>query len=65
MDAEKHIKEKERLNQALNGKLDSFVWDAKALLTEYNVDSMPGVGFDLCRYAIEELHMDRLNLPEW
>lgn len=65
MDAEKHIKEKERLNQALNGKLDSFVVAVKVLLTEYNVDSMPGVGFDLCRYVIEELHMDRLNLPEW
>lgn len=65
MDAEKHIKEKERLNQALNGKLDSFVVSVKVLLTEYNVDSMPGVGFDLCRYVIEELHMDRLNLPEW
>lgn len=64
MDAEKHVREKERLNQALNGELDSFVESAKTLFLKYNIDSMPGIGFDLCRYVIEELHIARLNLPE-
>ena len=64
MNVEKHIREKERLNQALNGKLDLLTNSMKALFKEYNIDLMPGVAFDVCRHVIEKLHLDRLNLPE-
>ena len=34
MDAEKHVREKERLNQALNGNLDKITEDIKNVLTD-------------------------------
>ncbi|MEY8356787.1 hypothetical protein AALB39_26035 [Lachnospiraceae bacterium 54-53] len=65
MNAEKHFCEKERLNQALSGKLDPLVDSMKNLLKEYNIDLMPGVAYDTCCYVLEELHLDKFNLPKW
>lgn len=41
MDAKKHIKEKERLNQALNGKLDKVAKEIKAVFQQNNIDLTP------------------------
>jgi len=63
MNVEKHIRDKERLNQALNGKLDPLAHSMKELLEEYNIDLTPGVAFDTYCYVLEELHLDKFNLP--
>ncbi len=61
MDAKKHVTEGERLNQALNGKLEELSESIIILLTEYNLDSMPEVASDAFRYVLEELHLERFN----
>ena len=38
LDAEKHVREKERLNQALNGKLTQAVDDIKDALRRNNIE---------------------------
>lgn len=65
MDAERHLKEKERLNQALNGNLDQAVEDIIAALRESNIDYSPEIAFDVCVYAIEELHLEKLNFSKY
>lgn len=65
MDAEKHIKKKERLDQALNGELSAFVEAIKELLKTYNLDLTPGIALDAFTYTLEELHLEKLNVPEW
>lgn len=62
LDAEKHVREKERLNQALNGKLTQAVDDIKDALRRNNIEHSAGIAVDVCIYAIEELHLERLNL---
>ena len=62
MDAEKHVREKERLNQALNGNLDKITEDIKNVLRKNNIDLSPGLAIDTCVYVIEELHLEKLNL---
>lgn len=54
MEAEKHVREKERLNQALNGKLSQAVDDIKNALRKNNIDHSAGIAVDVCIYAIEE-----------
>ncbi|MBS6954803.1 MAG: hypothetical protein KH230_16405 [Enterocloster asparagiformis] len=63
MDAKKHVAEGERLNQALNGKLEELSESMKKLLLKYNLDSMPEVASDAFRYVLEELHLERFNPP--
>ena len=63
MDAETHVREKERLNQALNGNLDKITEDIKNVLRKNNIDLSPGLAIDTCVYVIEELHLEKLNLP--
>jgi len=63
LDAEKHVREKERLNQALNGNLDKITEDIKNVLRKNNIDLSPGLAIDTCVYVIEELHLEKLNLP--
>ena len=41
MNAEKHIKSKERLELALNGKLEEISNNAEKMLMENNLDSTP------------------------
>ena len=65
MDAERHLKEKERLNQALNGNLARAVEDVTAALRKNNIDYSPGIAFDVCVYTIEELHLEKLNLSKY
>ena len=65
MHAEKHVQEKERLNQALNGKLTQAVDDIKDALRRNNIEHSAGIAVDVCIYTIEELHMERLNLSRF
>ena len=65
MEAGKHVREKERLNQALNGKLSQAVDDIKNALRKNNIEHSAGMAVDVCIYAIEELHMERLNLSRF
>lgn len=65
IDAKRHIRDEERLNQALNGKLPNFFEDLSEVLRKYNVDSMPEIAFDCCKYVLEEIHLRKINLPEY
>lgn len=64
LDVKKHIKEKERLDQALNGGLDKIVYSLKKVFEENNIDSMPELSSDVCSYAIEEIWFSKFNLPK-
>ena len=54
MNAERHLREKERLNQALNGNLARAVEDIIAALRKNNIDYSSGIAFDVGVYAIGE-----------
>ena len=40
MNAEKYVIDKERLNNALNGRLENITNDIKEVLEKYNIESM-------------------------
>jgi hypothetical protein len=63
MNAEKHVRERQRLNQALNGNLDKTCESIKKCLVENCIDASPGIAFDTFCYVLEEFHLERLNLP--
>lgn len=63
MDASKHVREGMRLDQALNGELDKISSSIKEVLIQNNLHSMPGIAFDTFCYVLEELHLEKLNLP--
>lgn len=65
MDIEKHIRGKERLNQALSGRLTEIQSEMEQLFRKYAVDAMPGLAHDVSCYVIEELYLGRFNLPEY
>ena len=65
MDAEKHIREKERLNQALSGKLPEVQNELGQVFRKYGVDAMPSLAHDVSCYVIEELYLESFNLPEY
>lgn len=65
MDARTHLLEEKRLDQALNRNLDSIENEIAQILIRYNIDSMPGIAFDVCKHTIEKLYLSRLNLPEY
>lgn len=64
-DAEKHISEKARLNQALSGKLSEIQSEMELLFKKYALDTMPGLAHDVSCCVIEELYLGRFNLPEY
>lgn len=64
MDAEKHLREKEQLNRALDGKLSDVVSELETVMKKHNLEARPGIAFDLFRYAIEVQHLKKLKLPE-
>lgn len=63
IDVEDLFTQRERLDQALNGKANKAVKDIKEALKKNNIDATPEIALDTCIYAIEELHIERLNLP--
>jgi hypothetical protein len=65
MDAEKHIREKERLNQALSNRLSEMQSEMEQLFKKYDIDAMPGLAHDVSCYVIEELYLSRFNLPKY
>lgn len=65
MDAEKHVREKERINKALLGRLSELQAEMEQLFEKYYIASMPGLSHDVCHYVIEELHLQRLNIREY
>lgn len=64
-DIEKHIRERERLNQALSGKLSEIQKEMKQLFQKYAIEALPGLTHDVSCYVIEELYLERFNLPEY
>ncbi len=65
MDIEKHIQERERLNQALSGKLPEIQDELSQVFQKYAIDAMSGLAHDVSCYVIEELYLERFNLPEY
>ena len=65
MDAEKHIRDGIRLNQLLDGKLPDFVKYFHLVLKSYNIDLVPEMSFDCCKYALEEIHLKDIEFPEY
>lgn len=65
MDAERYLRDKARLNQALNGELDAIGDEIVTIMQKYNIDSAPEIAFDVCRYTIETLYLNRLKCPEY
>lgn len=63
MNVKKHVEEEKRLNQALGGRLLEVQKDLKEVMIKYNLGAMPELAFDVSRYVIEELHIERINLP--
>lgn len=63
MDASRHVAEGKRLNQALNGELDRVSNSIKEVLIHNNLHLTPGIAFDTLCYVLEELHLEKLNLP--
>ncbi|KSV60286.1 hypothetical protein [Acetivibrio ethanolgignens] len=61
-DVERHLKEKERLNQALNGNLSGFENDIKEVLKKYNIDLCNGIAFDSFIYVLEQIHIEKFNI---
>lgn len=64
-DIEKHVRERERLNRALSGKLLEIQNELKQAFQKYDIDSMPGLAHDVSCYVIEELYLESFNLPEY
>ncbi len=65
MDAKRHIREEERLNRALSGKLPEFFKDFYEVLKNYDIDLMPEMSFDCCKYALEEIRLKDIEFPEY
>lgn len=65
IDARKHIREEERLNQALGGKLPEFFKDFYEILKNYDIDLMSEMSFDCCKYALEEICLKNIEFPEY
>ncbi len=47
------------------GKLPEIQMDMKQLFQKYAIEAMPGLTHDISRYVIEELYLERFNLPEY
>ena len=65
MDIEKHIREKKRLNQALNGNLPMAQKELENFFKKHNIDVTPGLAHDISCFVIEELYIKRFSLPEY
>ncbi|MDU7338576.1 MAG: hypothetical protein E7L17_10740 [Clostridium sp.] len=67
MDAQRYLREKERLSQALNGedRLDGAVDAITAVLKDHNIDLMPLTALDVFCHTLETLHLAKLNLSEY
>lgn len=66
MDAEKYLKEKERLSQAMNGRdrLMEAMRDITEALSKYNLHVTPNLTFDVVKFTLETLHLEKFSLPD-
>lgn len=65
MDVKRHVREEQRLNQALNGNLENVCESIKGNLRDNNLDATPEIAFDTFCYVLEELHIEKLNLSKF
>lgn len=65
MNVEKYINEKERLNNALNGRLEDVENDINEVLKKYNIESMPELSYDVFCFALETLHLDKFDIDKF
>lgn len=62
-DIDKYIKERKRLNLAMNGRLDEALTDLLAIFQKYNIDMMPSFTYELCLFAVQNFQLKRVKLP--
>ncbi len=62
MDAEKHVKEKQRLEQSLGDKFTNVQNGIKEVLVKSNIDVTPELALDICRYTIEEMCLEKIRV---
>lgn len=65
MNAEKYVIDKERLNNALNGRLENITNDIKEVLKKYSIESMPELSYDVFCFILETLHLDKLDIDSF
>lgn len=65
MNAEKYVIDKERLNNALNGRLENITNDIKEVLEKYNIESMKELSYDVFCFILETLHLDKLDIDSF
>lgn len=65
MNAEKYVIDKERLNNALNGRLENITNDIKEVLKKYNIESMKELSYDVFCFILETLHLDKLDIDSF
>ncbi|MEY8321869.1 hypothetical protein AAK894_12500 [Lachnospiraceae bacterium 46-61] len=61
MNAEKYVINKERLNNALNGRLEDITNDIQEVLKKYNIELIPELSYDVFCFTLETLHLDKLK----
>lgn len=66
MTAEHYMHEKERLSQAMNGqdRLVGVMKDITGTLEKYNLHVTPSLAFDVVKFTLETLHLEKFNLPD-
>lgn len=67
MNAEKYLKEKEWLSQALNGEenLKNAVTDITAVLKKFNLDAQPRTAFDFMIFTLETIHLEKFTVSDF
>lgn len=65
MNAEKYVIDKERLNNALNGRLENITNDIKEVLKKYSIEPMPELSYDVFCFILETLHLDKLDIDSF
>lgn len=66
MTAEKYLREKERLSQALGSpeKLKGVTTAIVDTLTKYNLDGMPETAFDVMCFTLETIHLEKFDVKK-
>lgn len=49
----------------MSGKLPEFFKDFYEVLKNYDIDLMPEMSFDCCKYALEEIRLKDIEFPEY
>lgn len=67
MEADRYLRTKQRLSQALNGEdqLNGVVTDITELLRRYNLDCQPETAFDVMIFALETIHLGKFTVSDF